>query len=391
MSPDSLTIESLCKGLELPDWVLRFEHSAGGKIVFGPGKLDSLGTEAADLGAKRVLIVTDPGLAKTGAVSRAAESLQKVGLEVTVFDQVRENPTTEDVSRCVDAAREGSVDAIVGLGGGSSLDTAKGCNFLYTNGGRMHDYWGVGKAQLPMLPFIAIPTTSGTGSECQSFALIADAETHAKMACGDKKASAAVAILDPELTVTMPARVTAHTGIDAIAHALETAVSRSRSEISSAYSLAAWKLLNSGLEEVLQNPENLEARARMQLGAAFAGTAIENSMLGIAHSCANPLTAHFGIVHGQAVGSMLPFVIAFNRRDSLSSDIYDTFAGGISLEERVRELLAIASMGESLRELGVDEAKFSVLADEAARQWTAQFNPVSVTAEDLGVIYRAAL
>ena len=129
----------------------------------------------------------------------------------------------------------------------------------------------------------------------------------------------------------------------------------------------------------------------MQLGAAFAGTAIENSMLGIAHSCANPLTAHFGIVHGQAVGSMLPFVIAFNRRDSLSSDIYDTFAGVISLEERVRELLAIASMGESLRELGVDEAKFSVLADEAARQWTAQFNPVSVTAEDLGVIYRAAL
>ena len=114
-------------------------------------------------------------------------------------------------------------------------------------------------------------------------------------------------------------------------------------------------------------------------------------MLGIAHSCANPLPAHFGIAHGQALVSMLPFVIAFNRRDSLSSDIYDTFAGGISLEERVRELLAIAAMGESLRELGVDEAKFSVLADEGARQWTAQFNPVSVTAEDLEVIYRAAL
>ena len=246
---------------------------------------------------------------------------------------MHENPTTEDISRCVEAARASSVDVIVGLGGGSSLDTAKGCNFLYTNGGRMHDYWGVGKAKLPMLPFIAIPTTSGTGSECQSFALIADVDSHAKMACGDKKASAAVAILDPELTITMPGKVTAHTGIDAIAHALETAVSRSRSGISSAYSLAAWKLLNSGLEEVLQNPENLEARARMQLGAAFAGTAIENSMLGIAHSCANPLTAHFGIVHGQAVGAMLPYVIEFNRQDSPSSDIYDSLACGIHLAE----------------------------------------------------------
>ncbi|HQZ29523.1 MAG: iron-containing alcohol dehydrogenase [Verrucomicrobiales bacterium] len=391
MSPDSLTIESLCEGLDLPDWILRFEHAAAGKVVFGPGKLDSLGSEASALGAKRVLIVTDPGLARTGSVSRASESLQEAGLFVSVFDQVHENPTTEDISRCVEAARASSVDVIVGLGGGSSLDTAKGCNFLYTNGGRMHDYWGVGKAKLPMLPFIAIPTTSGTGSECQSFALIADVDSHAKMACGDKKASAAVAILDPELTITMPGKVTAHTGIDAIAHALETAVSRSRSGISSAYSLAAWKLLNSGLEEVLQNPENLEARARMQLGAAFAGTAIENSMLGIAHSCANPLTAHFGIVHGQAVGAMLPYVIEFNRQDSPSSDIYDSLACGIHLAERVRELLAISSMGKRLRELGVDESKLPVLADEAARQWTAQFNPVSVTADTLEAIYRAAL
>lgn len=390
MSLDSLTIESLCEGLDLPDWVLRFEHAAGGRVVFGPGKLDSLGTEAAALGSKRVLIVTDPGLARTGSVSRATHSLQEAGLYVSVFDQVRENPTTEDVSLCVETAREASVDLIVGLGGGSSLDTAKGCNFLYTNGGRMQDYWGVGKARLPMLPFIAIPTTSGTGSECQSFALIADVETHAKMACGDKKTSAAVAILDPELTVTMPRKVTAHTGIDAIAHALETAVSRSRSAISLAYSLAAWKLLNAGLEKVLQNPEDLAARAQMQLGAAFAGTAIENSMLGIAHSCANPLTAYFGIVHGQAVGSMLPYVIEFNRRDSSSSNIYDSLVENISVEDRVRELLTISSMGKNLRELGVEESKFSVLAEDAARQWTAQFNPVAVTAEDLEAIYRAA-
>ncbi len=242
-----------------------------------------------------------------------------------------------------------------------------------------------------MLPFIAVPTTSGTGSECQSFALIADAETHAKMACGDPKAAAALAILDPELTLTMPTAVTAHTGIDAIAHALETAVCNKRSEISSGYSLAAWRLLDQGLERVLTHPDDLEARARMQLGAAFAGAAIENSMLGIAHSCANPLTAHFGIVHGQAVGTMLPHVIEFNERDSTAAGVYASLAGMRNLPDRVRFHLQQSSMDLSLRSLGVNEAMIPQLAQEAATQWTAQFNPVPVTSALLEEVYRAAL
>jgi alcohol dehydrogenase len=253
----------------------------------------------------------------------------------------------------------------------------------------MQDYWGVGKATKPMLPFIAVPTTSGTGSECQSFALIADAETHAKMACGDPKCAAAVAILDPELTVTMPAAVTAHTGIDAIAHALETAVCNKRNEVSSAYARAAWRLLDTGISRVLGEPRDLEARARMLLGAAFAGTAIENSMLGIAHSCANPLTAHFGTVHGQAVGTMLPHVIAFNRRDPGAAAIYDSLHDG-DLAGRVREHLAAASMDLSLRDLGVEEAMIPQLAVEAVAQWTARFNPVPVDAAMLEGVYRAA-
>lgn len=385
-----LTIESLCAGLGLPDWVLNFQHTAGGRVVFGPGKLAVIGAEAASLGGKRVLIVTDPGIARTGAVARALSFLESEGISVAVYDQVRENPSTEDVDRCVTAAREFGTDLIVGLGGGSSLDTAKGCNFILTNGGRMQDYWGVGKATLPMLPFIAVPTTSGTGSECQSFALIADAESHAKMACGDPKAAAALAILDPELTITMPAAVTAHTGIDAIAHALETAVCSKRSDISSAYSEAAWKLLDRGLEEVLSNPLDLEARARMQLGAAFAGTAIENSMLGIAHSCANPLTAHFGIVHGQAVGTMLPYVIEFNESNAEAAAIYASLAGDGRLSNCVRAHLERSSMDARLGELGARGAMIPQLAEEAAAQWTAQFNPVPVTSALLEEVYRAA-
>lgn len=389
--PDvALTIESLCRGMDLPEWALDFRHAAGGRVLFGPGRLAELGRECRALGAARALVVTDPGIAGAGFVQRACESLAGADVLASVYAEVRENPTTEDVDRCVAFAAAEGVDLIVGLGGGSSLDTAKGCNFLLTNGGRMQDYWGVGKATKPMLPFVAVPTTAGTGSECQSFALIADAETHAKMACGDPKCAAAVSLLDPELTVTMPTAVTAHTGIDAIAHALETAVCNKRGEVSSVCSRAAWKLLDAGLGRVLADPRDLEARARMQLGSAFAGTAIENSMLGIAHSCANPLTAHYGIVHGQAVGAMLPHAIEFNRSDSAAAAIYEGLCVGGDLAQRVRVHLRACGMDLALRELGVDEAAIPRLAEEAAAQWTARFNPVPVDAEALARVYRAA-
>tara|TARA_R110000850_G_scaffold64695_15_gene145088 strand:+ start:204 stop:1376 length:1173 start_codon:yes stop_codon:yes gene_type:complete len=390
MSNDPLSIEALCAELDAPEWVLGFDHIPGGKVVFGPGKLATIGSEAVALGGRYVLIVTDPGIAQTGCVSRAADALRDAGLEVSIFDEVHENPTTDDVDACVEVAKAAGIDLIVGLGGGSSMDTAKGCNFVLTNGGTMHDYWGVNKASKPMLPLIAVPTTSGTGSECQSFALIADVETHAKMACGDKKAAAAVAILDPELTLTMPSAVTAHTGIDAIAHALETGVCNKRTDISSAYSRAAWQLLNDGLERVMNQPDDIEARARMQLGSAFAGTAIENSMLGFAHSCANPLTAHYGIVHGQAVGAMLPEVVAYNSQDEAVAAIYSALYDG-DLSARVKELLALSQMNQSLAELGIEESDLPQLAGEAAKQWTAQFNPVEGGVDAIEAIYRAAM
>ena len=202
-----------------------------------------------------MLLVTDPGIVDAGHVrARPLESSRPPELSVTIFDGVRENPTTRDVDDCVEVARDVRTDLIIGLGGGSSMDTAKGCNFILTNGGRMQDYWGVGKATKPMLPLIAIPTTAGTGSECQSFALIADEETHQKMACGDPKAAPRVAILDPELTVSQPRQVTACTGIDAIAHAVETAVTKKRNALSSMYSREAFRLTAANLERVFRSP-----------------------------------------------------------------------------------------------------------------------------------------
>jgi alcohol dehydrogenase len=318
-------------------------------------------------------------------------------LEVSVFDAVRENPDATDVENCLAAARACAVDLFVGLGGGSSLDTAKGANFLLTNGGRMEDYKGIGKASKPMLPLIAIPTTAGTGSECQSFALISDPVTHLKMACGDPKAAARVAILDPELTVSLPPRVTACTGMDALVHAIETAVTKKRSAISRLFSREAFRLCLGAFPKVLADPANVEARGRMLLGAAYAGTAIENSMLGCAHSAANPLTAHFGVVHGQAVGLLLPGVMLRNLADPDAAAEYRTLATMVGLDsvealvERIRELLQLAGLGTGLGALGAQAGAIPQMALEASAQWTASFNPVQYTVADFESLYEEAL
>src|ERR1043166_4003991 len=231
-----------------------FDHQPRTRIVFGVNTVDQIGEMARSLGAKKVLFVTDPGIVAAGHAARAQASLKSAGLQIAVFDKSKENPTTKCVDDCLAVARAAGIDTLIGLGGGSSMDTAKGCNFLLTNGGRMQDYWGVGKATKPMLPLIAVPTTAGTGSECQSAALIVDEATHQKMACLDPKASARVAILDPVLTLTQPRSVTACTGIDAIAHAIETAVTKKRNEISWLYSRESFRLTATNLPLVLKQP-----------------------------------------------------------------------------------------------------------------------------------------
>src|ERR1043166_7629570 len=381
-----------------------FDYQPRTRIVFGLNSVERVGELARGLGAKVVLVVTDPGIVTAGHADRVEHILQSCGLGVLVFEEVRENPTTRDVDKCLAVAKSAGIDTIIGLGGGSSMDTAKGCNFLLTNGGRVQDYWGVGKARKPMLPFIAIPTTAGTGSECQSAALIADQRTHQKMACLDPKAAARVAILDPALTISQPPRVTACTGIDAIAHAVETAVTKKRNPFSLMFSHEAFKLLAPSFLRVVNNANDLDARGKMLLGAAFAGTAIENSMLGAAHSAANPLTAHYGIVHGQAVGMMLPHVIRFNAENENAKRGYAELASapeiacvtdGLdqaveALVDEIESMLELANIPPSLADCGVQEKDLAKLAAEAARQWTANFNPRPVTERDFLALFDAA-
>jgi alcohol dehydrogenase len=390
---------TVMEGLTTP-----FDFQPRTRIVFGENAVARVGEIVREFGARKVLLVTDPGIAAAGHEQHVLKSLAADGVEAVVFDKVRENPTTRCVDDCLAVARSAQIEAIIGLGGGSSMDTAKGCNFLLTNGGEMKDYWGVGKATKPMLPLIAIPTTSGTGSECQSAALIADEVTHQKMACLDPKAAARVAILDPVLTISQPPRVTACTGIDAIAHAVETAVTKKRNPISLMFSHEAFKLLMPNFSRVLENAKDLEARGKMLLGAAFAGTAIENSMLGAAHSAANPLTAHYGIVHGQAVGMMLPHVVRFNTEIEAARRGYAELASapeiacvsdGLdqavnALISEIQTLLEVAGMPAALSDCGVKESDLAMLAAESAKQWTAHFNPRPLAEKDFMELFRAA-
>jgi alcohol dehydrogenase len=262
----------------------------------------------------------------------------------------------------------------------------------------MADYKGHGKATKPMLPSVGVPTTAGTGSEAQSYALITDEKTHLKMACGDKKAAFRVSILDPEVTLSQPKAVSAVTGIDAVAHAVESFVCAKRNPLSQTYSRAAFRQLEPHFERVMSHPTDLAARSAMLLGAHFAGMAIEAAMLGVCHSCANPLTAHYGVTHGVAIGVMLPHVIRFNA--PAAGDLYaELVAETVGrngqpaaevLADRVTAMLTAAGLPRTLKECGVSETILPLLAEEANQQWTARFNPREVGESDILGLYRAA-
>jgi alcohol dehydrogenase len=244
-----------------------------------------------------------------------------------------------------------------------------------------------------MLPLVAVPTTAGTGSEAQSFALIADAATHRKMACGDRKAAARVAILDPELTLTQPRSVTVAAGLDAIAHALESYVCTKANAISRMFSREAWRLLSAAFERVLREPGDVEARGAMLLGANLAGAAIENSMLGAAHACANPLTAQFNITHGVAVATMLPHVVRFNGAAANGEYAALTDEEGRAADSIAAQVERFSAAGElppRLRDHGVPSDALAALAADAATQWTGGFNPRPVSEGDFVKLYEAA-
>ncbi len=378
--------------------MLPFDIQSRTRFIFGAGTISRLGALACEYKPRCVLVVSDRGIMEAGHDSAALNSLREAGVEVASFHDFSENPTSAMVDAGVQRAKEVKPDLLVGLGGGSSMDCCKGINFVYSCGGSIHDYHGVGKATCDMLPMIAIPTTAGTGSEAQSFALISDSETHTKMACGDPRAACRVAILDPELTLTQPTAVSALTGIDAISHAIETYVTKRRNAISTTYSRRSFGMLAEGFSRVLTHPDDLEARSCMQLGACLAGMAIETSMLGAAHATANPLTAHYGITHGQAVGLMLPAVVRMNGVEHAPwyAELVREVEPGVRVEDAPERLATMltkwlkeANLATSLEELSVPREGIEQFTEDALKQWTGTFNPIPLDAKRVKDLYQS--
>ena len=369
-------------------------------MISGDGSIDRLGALAKELGFSRTLLVADAGLVEAGHLDHARRSLEAAAVHTAEFTAFGPNPDADMLEAGRRHAADVRIDSIIGLGGGSSLDCAKGINFLLTQGGVIRDFRGYGKAMKPMLPMIGVPTTAGTGSEAQSYAIISDPVTHEKMACGDPKAAFRAVILDPRLTVTQPPSVTAAAGYDAVAHAVESFVCTRRNAGSQARSIDAWRLLESNYERVLAAPGDLAARAAMQLGAFHAGTAIELSMLGATHACANPVTARYGVAHGEAIAILLPHVVRWNGpvAESMYGELIRSsermvHAAGVSHEALADRLSAFAAAGglpRTLRDAGAANGDLAALAGEAATQWTGTFNPRPFDARGALEIYQCA-
>jgi alcohol dehydrogenase len=349
-----------------------FDFRPRTRVVFGAGEFARLGEVARELGATKCLLVADPGMVEAGYAQEAIRSLKARRMEVFAFHDFAPNPTTAMVEAGASFAAPHDVNLIVALGGGSSMDCAKAINFLVSNGGSLAHYRGYGKATKPMLAMIAVPTTAGTGSEAQSFATLTDVETRRSATYGDAKLWFRTAVLDPKLTATQTAALTASAGYDAISHALESLVSTRRTALSDCFARAAWRLLHSGFERVVEDGGDLEARGAMLLGAHFAGMAVEHSMLGAAHACAHALTAGAGIPHGVAIAAVLRWVVEWNSE--VSGDGYREIFSG-DLVHRLGQLSEKGGLPLSLRDAGVARESLPRLADDAGSQWPGRFNP----------------
>ncbi|MEI7732870.1 MAG: iron-containing alcohol dehydrogenase [Verrucomicrobiota bacterium] len=365
------------------------------RLLFGHRSADRVGELAREYGAQKVLLVTDAGVTQAGHAARVEQTLRAAGLHVTVFNQVRENPTVTDVALCSQAAREAQPDCFIGLGGGSVLDVTKAANLLLTNGGEIKDFCGSNKVAHPLRPWIAIPTTTGTGSECQSSLILVDESARCKLICRDPKLIAPTALLDPTLASSQPPRVTAATGMNAIAQAVESAVSRKRNPLAQLFAREAFRLCYGNLLKTMTFPDDLEARGQMLLGATYAGLAAECGGLGAAHAAAYPLETNCNVLHGVATGVMLSAVIRFNAQQALARSIYTDLARLAMLDtpealsEALERLLADAKLPRSLSACGVPHKMIPGLTDEAVKQWAVPFNPRPVNTSDFSKLYNA--
>lgn len=373
--------------------MIGFTHYLPTKLLFGEGQLRRLGRQA--LPGKRALVVTSPGQVKRGeALAETLAQLEKAGVSASVFDGVSPNPTAAQAAQAAEQCRAEGCGFLVGLGGGSSIDTAKAAGLLRTNGGQWRDYGDRKPFSQPGLPVVAIPTAAGSGAEVSPWAVITDEESGLKAGLGRLDGAPVLAVVDPSLTLSMPLRQTAYQGFDALFHAIETVINKNSDPMSEMYALKAVELLAQGLPAVLEEGSDLEARAQVSLGAVLAGIGMRSCS---AHALEHALSGrHPSLPHGAGLLALaLPYYQHFADRHACDGAFakLDTALNRGHFPKALSRLMDQCGMGEiRLSEYGVTPEELPALAAEAKETAPYLFfnDPAPLSDEEAVAILRAA-
>lgn len=372
---------------------------------FGRGCVSLLPEELKKRGLKRGLIVTDKFLYESGAGDRVGACLLKAGIEYAIYYLVQPNPTVTVVNECLEAARALKVDVLVAVGGGSAIDTAKAAGIVLANGGRVEDYEGVNKSLKPSIPIVAVNTTAGTGSEVTSFYIVTDPSRHSKMCMVDPNSMVSIAVNDVDFMMTMPKVLTASTGMDALTHAIEAAVSKRATPFTDKDALWAMEVIGEQLPKAAADGNDETAREMMAYAQYSAGMAFSNAGLGMVHAMAHSLGGMFNLPHGICNSVLLPFVMEFNGSQTETAKRYKKVAKGLKLpgaekmtgEEAVlqsaayiRRLSGGMGLAQSLVELSVDPRAFEALAETAMKDPCMKDNPLEPVKEQVIEVYKRA-
>lgn len=373
------------------------------EVVFGAEAALMAGQYAENLGVRRALVVSDSGVMDCGWVELVRRSLERVGVESLVFNDVSPNPRDHQVMEGEEVYRTHGCDSIVAVGGGSSIDCAKGIGIVSTNGGHILDFEGVDMVHKPGPPLICIPTTAGSSADVSQFAIITDTKRKVKISIVSKATVPDVALVDPLLTVSMDSNLTAATGMDALTHAFEAYVSNANSAVTDLFALDAISLISSNLPDVITAPENAELRGRVMLGSMEAGFAFSNAILGAVHAMAHSLGGYLDLPHGECNAILLPYVVRANfmsvperyriiaesmgiRIDSMSNqDVCD------ALVERINDLKTEVGITRTLSDFGMTRDKLDLLTGNAMNDACMVTNPENLDQEEVKSIYEEAL
>jgi alcohol dehydrogenase len=364
--------------------------------LMGAGALQEAASRIATYGYRRALIVTDSHAATRALAEQISGLLRPHDIQSFIYTGVQPNPTTKNVEDGLELMRENMCDFVISVGGGSPHDCAKGIALVASNGGKIEDYEGVDRSPKPQLPLIAINTTAGTASEMTRFCIITDVARHVKMAIVDKHVTPILSVNDPVAMATMPAGLTAATGMDALTHAVEAYVSIAATPITDACALKAITLIQQSLRRAVADGQDMEAREQMAYAQFLAGMAFNNASLGYVHAMAHQLGGFYDLPHGVCNAVLLPHVEAFNAPSCAArlADVAVALGAEASADAAlaaIRKLSADVGIPSGLAQLGVKEADLDTLANNALKDACGLTNPVQPTHEQVVGIYRAAM